>query len=128
MGLQLPSYSDGQNNPDTTINLIADILEGLADALVHDMASDADYTLATTGTEPFEWQHLVINITDTGTNLTTGRNIVVPDYTRVYIAANDTLQTLTFKTAAGSGIAVLTNTSRLLRCDGTNVVAMPNFA
>lgn len=128
MGLTLPTYSDGQNNPDTTINLMRDILAAWSLPLVHDMASDADYTLGATGTQPYEWEYLVTNITDTSVNLTTGRNIIVPDDTKMYIAANDTAQTLTFKTSGGSGIAVATNTSRLLYCDGTNVVAMPNFA
>jgi len=120
--LNITKFVDGQSNPDTTINNALDVLDGLADVFVHDMASDADYTLGTAGTRPYEWQHFVVQITDTGVVLTTGRNIVVPDNTRGYIFKNDTAQTLTLKTSAGSGIAVATLKWALLRCDGTNVV------
>ena len=119
--LAIPAFVDGQNNPDVTINTASDILDGLADALVHDMASDADYTLGTTGAYPREWQHMVIQITDTGVVLTPGKNIIVPDNTRVYLFKNDTAQTLTLKNS-GTGIAVATLKWALLRSDGTNVV------
>lgn len=92
-----------------------------AGMLTHDMGSDADYTLTTTGT-PQEWQYLACKITDTGVVLTTGRNIVVPVNTKPYIFINATAQTLTLKTSAGTGIAVATNKAALLYCDGTNVI------
>lgn len=120
--LDIPAFVDGQNNPDVTINTASEILDGLADALVHDMASDADYTLGTTGVYPREWQHLVIQVTDTGVILTAARNIIVPVNTRVYLFKNDTAQILTLKTSAGTGIAVAVAMWALLRCDGTNVV------
>jgi hypothetical protein len=120
--LGIPAFVDGQNNPDVTINTASDILDGLADALVHDMASDADYTLGTTGAYPREWQHLVIQVTDTGVVLTGDVNIIVPNNTRVYLFKNDTARTLTLKTSAGTGIAVATVMWALLRSDGTNVV------
>lgn len=121
-GLNITEFVTGQNNPDTTINLLLNILEaGACRTLTHDMASDADYTLGTTGTAPFEWQFGNINITDTGTNLTTTRNIIVPVYTRSYYFVNNTLQSLVLKTAAGTGITVAAGNAALLDCDGTNV-------
>ena len=121
-GLNITQYVEGQNNPDITINLALVILDALARVLVHDMASDADYTLGTTGTEPFEWQYGAINITDTGTNLTTARNIIVPVFQRQYLFHNNTAQLLTLKTAAGTGIQVGIGASAHLYCDGTNVL------
>jgi len=83
----------------------------------HNITVDSDYSLTSA-------QNLsgIIIITDTSVILTTGRNIVVADTQRLFIAQNDTAQTLTFKTAAGSGIAVLAGSRKLLMCDGTNVI------
>lgn len=93
--------------------------------LTHDMASDADYTLTTTGS-PEEWHYGTIEITDTGVVLTTGRNIIIPAsreaYPRTFVFVNNTAQTLTLKTASGTGIAVSTTKTAILRCDGTDVV------
>ena len=122
--LNVTPWTAGQAQPTVPVGTAFDIFDGMADALVHNMASDASYTLATTGSEPFEWQHMVIQITDTSSplKLTGAQNIVVPVYTRAYLFKNDTAQTLTLKTPSGTGIAVATLKWALLRCDGTNVV------
>jgi len=121
-GLSIGEFTEGQNNPDTTINNALNTLDGaIVVPLVHDMASDADYTLATTGDYPREWHRLIIKITDTGTNLTTGRNIIVPNNVRAYAFINATAQTLTLKRSAGTGTAVAASRWALLYCDGTNV-------
>jgi len=123
--LTITHLTANQNNPDVTENESKDIFDGaIAGLLTHNMASDADYTLLTTGTPPYEWQNSTIEITDTTSpeTLTTGRNIIVPDNNNVYIFVNNTAQTLTLKTSAGSGIAVATLKTAFLRCDGTNVV------
>jgi hypothetical protein len=84
--------------------------------LTHDMTSDADYTLTTA-----ENRYGRVIITDTGVVLTTGRNIIVSDTERSFFAQNDTLQTLTYKTSAGTGIPLSPGQSQILGCDGTNV-------
>lgn len=91
--------------------------------LTHDITADSDYTLSTS-TMPQEWQYDVVKITDTGTNLTVGRNIIVPTNIKQYIFINGTAQTLTLKTSAGSGIGVATNKNAILLCDGTNVIRL----
>jgi hypothetical protein len=55
--------------------------------------------------------------------LTGARNIIVPTVADEFIVRNETTGafTLTVKTAAGTGIIVGTNESKLLYCDGTNV-------
>lgn len=88
-----------------------------ANTLTHDMASDADYTLSTA-----ENRYGRVIITDTGVVLTTGRNIIISTTERMFFVQNDTAQTLTFKTAAGTGIAIPAGLTRILACDGTNVV------
>lgn len=87
----------------------------------HNITVDSDYSLTSA-------QNLSgrVIITDTSVILTTGRNIVVADTQRLFIAQNDTAQTLTFKTASGTGIAMLPGESvgsaKLLYCDGVNVI------
>ena len=83
----------------------------------HDMTSDADYTLSFA-----ENRYGRVVVTDTGVLLTASRNIIVSGAEREFITQNDTLQTLTFKTAAGSGIAVLAGEAALLVSDGVDVV------
>jgi len=79
--------------------------------------SDADLTLTTA-----QSRYRVISLTDTGTVLTTGRNVIFPADTRVYTIDNNTAQTLTGKTSAGTGIALAVSSRRTLYCDGTNVL------
>ena len=57
-------------------------------------------------------------------------DIVVPSETKIYYVWNDTTGafTLTFTTAAGSGIAVAQNNKAILVCDAVNVVRFtPDF-
>jgi hypothetical protein len=86
---------------------------------VHDMASDADYTLSTA-----DLAKKVVEITDTGTNLTTTRNIIVSTASKVFYFVNSTAQSLVPKTSGGTGPTVTTGQEGWLRCDGTNVVQM----
>lgn len=87
-------------------------------AVTHNLASDADYNLTAT-----QETYGRIIITDTGVLLTTGRNIVCSTAVRAYFFQNSTAQTLTLKTAAGTGVAVAAGQKTLLFGDGTNVVA-----
>jgi hypothetical protein len=110
------------SSPEIPVNESIDIFDAaVTGVLVHNMTSDADYTLGTTGS-PKEWHYGFIEITDTGTNLTAARNIICPTNKKFYILKNSTLFDLTVKTSAGSGIAVAVGKIAFLRCDGTNVV------
>jgi hypothetical protein len=82
-----------------------------------DFKFNQDRTLAT-----IEVRYRVIKLTDTGTVLTTGRNAIFPTETRSWTVYNNTAQTITVKTSAGTGIAVPSGSTTLLRCDGTNIV------
>jgi len=86
-------------------------------SITHDMTSDADYTLTDA-----QNQYGKIEITDTDPFLTTGRNIIVNTDEHTFLFVNSTVQTLTVKTSAGTGIAIPTNEARELRNDGTNVI------
>ena len=110
------------SQPEVPLNTSLDLLdEAIAGILVHNMSSDADYTLST-ATDPEEWQYSEVNITDTSVNLTTARNIIAPTNEKVYIFRNDTAEILTLKTSAGSGVAVAPGNVSIVRCDGTDIV------
>jgi hypothetical protein len=123
--LDIEHLVDSASAPEVPVNEAFDLIDScVADQITIDFASDADLTLSTTGDAPQEWQYLSVKLTDTGTNLTTGRNVVVPDNKKEYIIVNGTAQTLTVKTSGGTGIAVATSKTQLLYCDGTNVIAV----
>lgn len=109
-----------QATKEVTVNsAINNLARGLAGRLVHDMASDADYTLSEANGED---ENLYIEITDTGVVLTTTRNIIVPTDENGYLFYNNTAQSLVMKTAAGSGVTAVAGERLLMYCDGTNVV------
>lgn len=83
---------------------------------VHDMASDADYTL--TASQAF---NRILKITDSGVLLSAARNIIVPAQVREFVFWNATAQSLTFKTSAGTGMAVAAGAKGHGFCDGVNV-------
>lgn len=86
-------------------------------ALTYNIVSDVDLTLTAA-----QNLYAKITITDTGVVLTTGRNVILDNVGRVLIFTNSTAQTLTVKTAAGTGIAVPAGATATLLNDGVNVV------
>ena len=116
-----------QEQPEDTENESKDILDGaLAGLLTHNMASDADYTLATTGTVPYEWQNMVVTITDTTSPqvLTATRNIIVPAKAKLYVFKNDTAQSLVLAINGSplAGITVATAKTAILNCTGSAII------
>ena len=106
--LNVTKWTAGQSQPEVPVSVSMDIFDGQAGMLTHNMASDAAYTLATTGSEPFEWQYGVIRITDTSSphTLTGGVDIIFPTYPVVFMFRNDTAEILTVKKSCGTGIQV----------------------
>jgi len=124
--LNITYFVDGQLNPDTSINEALDVLDVAAGTLLAiDFSSDADLNITAANPKPQQWQHAGFILTDTGVVLTTGRNVVLPNTEKKrYYLVNQTAQTLTLKTSAGTGIAVATNKAACLYCDGTNVIRL----
>jgi hypothetical protein len=54
--------------------------------------------------------------------LTGAGEVICPDASKVYIVKNDTGETITVKTSAGTGVEINDGTVKVLMCDGTNVV------
>jgi len=122
--LNLTEFVAGQDNPDTPINAGLNVFDVKHNkVLTIDVASDADLSITATGSVPQQWQHAGFHITDTGVALTTGRNVVLPNNEQgIFHCFNDTAQTLTFKPATGTGIAVAAAARAILECDGSDMV------
>ncbi len=86
-------------------------------SVVHNITVDADYTLTAA-------QNLYgrIEITDTLAFLSGATNIITDNIEHTFLAVNSSLQTLTFKTSAGTGIAVLAGEATQIRNDTVNVI------
>jgi len=127
--LNVTHLEGNQAQPEVTVNEGSDILStAIADYLVIDFATDADYTFAT-GAGVQEWHHAQIRFTDTGVVLTTGRSVIVPDEPKKYVFWNATAQDLTFKTSAGAlTVVVLAGDSTFFRCDGSEVYLIASGA
>jgi len=78
--------------------------------------SDADLT-----TVLAQYSANNLTFTDTGAVLTTGRNIVLPDFNKQYSIKNSTLQTLTIKTSAGGTVAIATTNTAIVAATATGV-------
>lgn len=112
-----------QNQKEVTANEAFDHLdEALTNRLQKGITDGSDTVLDTAvGGEALA--NLVYQMTGT---LTANRNMVVPTNKKVYVCQNATTGgfSVTVKTAAGSGIAVAPGETRILYCNGTNVVEL----
>jgi endosialidase-like protein len=112
--LMLPgSYGKEQLSNDGMQNLALGISGAAVIAL-----TNVDHTLTTDNQG--QAQHFVQIVTGA---LTANVNVIVPAESRVYVADNRTTGafTVTFKTAAGGGVAVDQGARTLIYCDGTTV-------
>jgi len=86
------------------------------------------HTLTTANGTTSESRAAILVLTDTGTTLTGAGDLICPDKSKAYIVKNDTGQTITVKTSAGTGVDVPDGEVRSVFCDATNViVAAPPF-
>lgn len=115
-----------QEDKEGAINAAINTLDtSLSARLVHNMASDADYTINTATDEHY---NLIIEITDTGVVLTASRNIILPNLTQAHIVINSTLKDLVFKTVAGTGVTVIPGAIELIFSNGTNIEAISTLS
>jgi hypothetical protein len=104
---------------DGVFQLLEDAIAATAN-VTHD--DTADYTLTAQNGAVDEARAMRLFV---GGTLTTDRNVVVPDAEKMYLAVNNVSggsHSLTFKTSAGTGITVANGKTKLLYCDGTNVI------
>jgi hypothetical protein len=124
--LTLPATGE---NAGTWGNLVNTGITTLIDTSIAGTASitvaGTDYTLTNNNGTTDEARAMIINATGTPG---AARNVICPAASKMYIFRNNTTGgfAMTLKTSGGSGIAVPAGQSRLLYCDGTNVVEALN--
>ena len=80
------------------------------------------HTLTTADGTTSESRCAILELTDSGTALTGAGTVVCPTNTKLYIVDNNTAEIITVQTVAGTGVAVPVGKTKLVYCDGTNVV------
>lgn len=123
LGLEL--QSDGENSStwgqkvNTAIELIEDAISTIGSI---SMTTDASKTLTSVDGGADEARSAVLVVTSTVT-LTATRSIIIPGNAKLYLVHNNTsgAQSITVKTAAGSGITIGSGKKVIVYCDGTDV-------
>jgi hypothetical protein len=107
--------------------LVEEAIAGLA--AINTWADAANtHNLTTSNGGSSEARCAILSLTDTGTALSGAGTVIVPDTTKLYSVINATGQTITIKTASGTGIAVPTARQVNVICDGTNVVEQGSYS
>ena len=102
-------------------NITAMIEEAISGLATLDTWVTNSHTLSTSSGTTDESRPAILVLTDTTVDLTGAGTLIVPTSTKVYVVKNDTGQTITVKTAAGTGIALVDGSTAHVFCDGTNV-------
>jgi hypothetical protein len=123
--LEAEHWTALQAQPEVPVNESFDVFDAaVTGTLTHNMSTDADYTLVTTGAKPQEWMYSRLSITDTGAVLTAGREIVAPKNNKHYVFENATAYNMTFSASAGQAdIVIEAGRERLVRCNGSAIVS-----
>lgn len=101
-------------NNSNYLNVFESAIAGVANIAM----PNSDYTLTTANNAPDEARRAVLQLTG---SLTAGRSLIVPNVTKTYTVVNGTNQTVTVKTASGSGVAVPAGATTKVWCDAINV-------
>ena len=113
----------GETTNENIGTAIEQALTGLGNPV---FTTDANLTISLTDTVALQTARaLVLNVTSTG-SLTQTRELVVPTIQKQYVVQNNTTggQSITVKTAGGTGIVVPNGRKMHLYVDGVNVVDM----
>lgn len=111
------TWGDVVNNNITS--MVEEAIAGLS--TINTWSTDA-HTLTTANGTTSESRAAILVLTDSGGALTGAGELICPDASKVYIVKNDTGETITIKTSAGTGVDVNDGTVKIVICDGTNVV------
>jgi len=106
---------------DTTNTNLGTLLEQSITGYLSKAMADTNQTLTSLDGASDEARNMVVEVTGA---LTGTKNVVVPTAEKIYLAKNSTTGgfAVTFKTSAGTGVAVAAGTAQWVYCDGTNVV------
>ena len=116
------TWGDLVNNSVTNM-----IEEAIAGSKTINTWSTNSATLSTADGATAEARAAILNLTDTGTSLSGAATVICPALTKTFIVKNGTAQTVTIKTASGTGVAIPSGSTGHVYCDGTNVVESQNY-
>jgi len=102
---------------DTTNSNLGDLIEAAITNSINITFANATYTLSANNGLPDEARNAVLNLI--GTN-STAQNLIAPAVEKTYTVKNATGATVTIKTSGGTGVAILTGTTQIVWCDGTD--------
>jgi hypothetical protein len=111
------TWGDVVNN-----NITSMVEEAIAGLSTINTWTTNSHTLTTANGTTSESRAAILVLTDSGGALTGAGEVICPDASKVYIVKNDTGETITVKTSAGTGVEINDGTVKVLMCDGTNVV------
>lgn len=127
--LKIELMATGENNTTwgdiTNVNLGTAIEEAIVGSADVTFAS-GNVTLTLTNSNASQTARNM-RLRCTGTTGGSTRELVVPSIEKPYIIKNDCADSVTVKTAAGTGITIPAGTSSWLYCDGTNVVSAVTY-
>ena len=90
-------------------------------AVINSWTTNA-HTLTTANGASSESRCAMLELTDSGSALSSAATVVCPAASKIYIVKNAAGQNATIKTPSGSGILVPNGRTSFLFCDGTNVI------
>jgi len=122
--IALPTQGELSGSWGNTVNenITKMVEEAIAGTATINTWSTNSATLSTANGTTAESRNAILNLTDTGTSLSGAATVIVPALSKIFIVKNGTAQTVTVKTASGTGVAVTAGETCFVFCDGTNVV------
>jgi hypothetical protein len=102
---------------DTTNTNLGDLIEAAITNVVDITFANAQYTLSANNGLPDEARNAVLNLIGTNSG---AQNLIAPAVEKTYIVKNATGATVTIKTSGGSGVAIVTGSTQIVWCDGTD--------
>lgn len=107
---------------DTTNNNLGALIEQAITGYQSIAMTDTDYTLTALNGSVDQSRNAVLEFTSIG-SLSTTRNIIIPAVEKTYVIKNSTTgsQSITVKTAIGTGVTVAAGGTTWVYCNGTNV-------
>ena len=103
-------------------NITSMVEQAVAGRAVVNTWSANSHTLTSADGTSSESRCAMLELTDTGTNLTGAGTVICPTASKIYIVKNASGQNITVKTSTGTGILIPDGRTTFLFCDGTNVV------
>ena len=103
-------------------NITSMVEQAVAGRAVVNTWSANSHTLTTANGTSSESRCAMLELTDTNTDLSGAGTVICPTASKIYIVKNGAGQSITVKTAAGTGVLIPDGRTTFLFCDGTNVV------